>query len=201
MKKISPFIVLLFLTMILSGCSQAKEETTDNNLSNNAQEVDTTITNNEDLGTENEEDDNESEANEEADNESKNYVNEELGFEFNLPEGWVIDEDRTDAQTVVFMQKDGMKTGESREAITAKDNASNLSLEQVVDEFVKSRKPQESTVNKDGNFNIGQAPVIKVETNEFGLSHYFFLHGKKVYQIETQGNLFSEAVLKTMTIN
>ena len=200
MKKLSPFIVLLFLTMIISGCSQAKEETTDDNLSNNAQEIETAITNDEDLGTEDEAGEDESDINEETDNVSKNYINEELGFEFNLPEGWVIDEDRTDAQTVVFIQKDGMKTGETREAITAKDNAGDLSLEQVVDEFVKSRKPLESTVTKDANFNIGQEPVTKVETNEFGLSHYFFLHGKKVYQIETQGNLFSEAVLKTMTI-
>lgn len=123
------------------------------------------------------------------------YKNDKYSFEFNRPKKWEIDTERTSANAVVFVDK-SMAAGMSREAVSFEPNSNNLSLDQAVSEFAKERDYTEQQINSDYQVKIGGEKTVQIETNEFGLTLYMFVHKGTIFTIETQ-NLFSDDVLKT----
>lgn len=124
------------------------------------------------------------------------YKNDKYGFEFQQPPKWEVDKERTSSNTIVFVDKK-IGAGEDREAINFESNNKNLSLDQIVNELVKEFDYDEQQINRDYSIKIGGEKNARIETNEFGIILYVFLHKETIFYIETQNNFFTEDVLKT----
>lgn len=125
----------------------------------------------------------------------KTYKNEKYGFEFQQPKDWEVDMERTDSSAVVFINKKS-EVSESREAISFEINDKNLSLDQFVSNFSKLRDYKEQQIKRDYQIKIGGEKTAQIETNEFGLTLYIFIHKGTIFTIETQ-SLFTDDVLET----
>ena len=126
---------------------------------------------------------------------SQIYKNDKYGFEFQQLIKWEIDEERTSTSAVVFVKKD-VEAGESREAVNFGVNSKNISLDQAVDAFIKERGYSEQQIKRDYQVKIGGEKTVQIETNEFGLTLYMFIHKGTIFTIETQ-SLFTDDVLKS----
>lgn len=123
------------------------------------------------------------------------YRNKKYDFEFKQPKNWEVDTERTSANAVVFADKH-IEAGESREAVSFKPNGKNLSIDQIVDDYIKEGGYTEQQIKRDYQIKIGGERTVRIETNEFGLSLYMFVHDGTIFTIETQ-SLFTDDVLKT----
>lgn len=142
----------------------------------------------------------------ESDQSKRIYNNQEIGFEFNLTENWGPDTAREEATSISFMNTNTPQDGEGREAITYMENTKNLDLDQASEEFIKEMGyDKEERMIRSASyapFKIGGEQTIKlVPEDPFGMFYYFFLHNNRIFRIDTQGNLFTEEVLKTFKFN
>lgn len=123
------------------------------------------------------------------------YKNDQYGFEVQLPKNWEIDAERTGANEFIFLDRN-KAAGESRESISAEPNSKKLVLDQAVNEFMTERGYAEQQIKRDFQIKVGGEKTVQIETNEFGLTLYMFIHQGTIFTIETQG-LFTDDVLKT----
>ncbi len=126
---------------------------------------------------------------------SQTYKNDKYGFEFQKPKKWGIDAERTSANAIVFVDKQ-IEAGESREAVNFEPNSKDLSLDQAVSAFAKERDYTEQQIKRDYQVKVGGEKTAQIETNEFGLTLYMFVHRGTIFTIETQ-SLFTDDVLRT----
>lgn len=201
MKKYLLLTGFSLATLSLSACSNVgtPDNTTGTNATSN--EASNPAPNNAEMDKSSSEISNEKTANEnssETSNELTTYKNDAWGISFEHPKNWAPDTARAEANSMPFMDLNRPNfQGEMREAITVTENAKNLTLDQVVDEFLKERNYSEEMVTSDFEVKVGGEKTTQIKTNDFSLIYYFFLHNGKIYRLDTQDNLFNEAVLKT----
>ncbi len=130
-------------------------------------------------------------AKDDAGSASKTYQNQRYGFEFRYPKAWMIDQERTTPEEVVF--DTGAGVTESREAVAFMKNDKKLTLEQLK----TTRVSDPAVIVKQSEMTVGGERTLVIETTEFGTIYVIFNHGDDTYVVTTGGSMMDEGVLSS----
>ncbi len=117
------------------------------------------------------------------------YTNEKYGFQLQYPKSWIIDNDRTSSNEVVF----DIGIPESREAVHFVKNTQNLTIEQLA----ANLKIDDSVIEKKSELTIDGERALLIDTTEMGMSYIIFNHGNNSYKIETGGRMINLGAIST----
>lgn len=123
----------------------------------------------------------------------KIYKNEEYGFEFHYPNNWIIDQQRSTINEVVF----DIGIPESREAVRFEKNNKGLSLEQLK----ANMNIDPAVIYKQSEIEVGGEKAFYIETTEFGRGVIIFNHDDNTYVITTGGRMIENGVISSFKFN